>query len=381
MTLLAGGPAISVVLPVRNGGGYLDAALGSIERQTFGDWELIIVDDRSTDATQGIIDQQARRDPRVKACRTEGGGLIDALNTGVTKARAPLIARMDADDLARPQRLERQLAAFEKRPDLLVLGGQVRHIDSEGGKLGTGRYPVGTVACRKQSLFSSPLCHAAVMMRTDAVRHLSGYRRSYRHAEDYDLWLRFAEVGEIDNLHDTLLDYRIHPKSVTSLNLHTQSMNAALARLAADARARGEGDPTPAPGWQGETIEEVCKNHSMPVAVRRRAVLAYWRALVLSGGFRNLNILLEFRERLSDLAEYAVEAGELEAFASLTLRAAYLAGRAGSPLMSAQYLAWSISSAPGAAARDIAGWLGARLDKPSEELLHGLPGVQGTGEL
>jgi hypothetical protein len=119
----------------------------------------------------------------------------------------------------------------------------------------------------------------------------------------------------------------------------------------------------------------------MPVAVRRRAVLAYWRALVLSGGFRNLNILLEFRERLSDLAEYAVEAGELEAFASLTLRAAYLAGRAGSPLMSAQYLAWSISSAPGAAARDIAGWLGARLDTLSEELLHGLPGVQGTGEL
>jgi glycosyltransferase involved in cell wall biosynthesis len=125
MTLLAGGPAISVVLPVRNGGGYLDAALGSIERQTFGDWELIIVDDRSTDATQGIIDQQVRRDPRVKACRTEGGGLIDALNTGVTKARAPLIARMDADDLARPQRLERQLAAFEKRPDLLVLGGRL----------------------------------------------------------------------------------------------------------------------------------------------------------------------------------------------------------------------------------------------------------------
>jgi glycosyltransferase involved in cell wall biosynthesis len=234
MTSHAGRPAISVLLPVRNGEGYLDAALASIEGQTFEDWELVIVDDCSTDATRGIIERQARRDSRVKACRTEGGGLVDALNTGLTMAGAPLIARMDADDLARPQRLERQLAAFETRPGLLALGGQVRHIDSEGAERGMGRCPVGADACRKQLLFSSPLYHAAVMMRTDAVRRLSGYRRSYRHAEDYDLWLRLAEVGEIDNLHNTLLDYRIHPKSVTSQNLHTQSMNAALARLAAD---------------------------------------------------------------------------------------------------------------------------------------------------
>lgn len=358
MTTHAGRPAISVLLPVRNGEKYLEGAIASIRGQTFGDWQLIVVDDGSLACARTIIDQQVRCDPRIRACRNEGHGLIDALNTGLAMVEAPLVARMDADDLARSDRLERQLATFEKRPELLALGGQVMRIDAEGGELGMGRYPVGTGACCGRLLFSSPLCHPAVMMRTDAVRRLSGYRRPYRHAEDYDLWLRLAEVGEIDNLGDTLLDYRVHAMSVTSQNPHALAMNSALARLAANARARGEADPTPASGWVGETIEEVCENHRVGGSVRQRGVLAYWRALVLSGGSRNLNILLDFGERASDLAECAVETGESEAFASLALRAAYLAGKAGSPLMAAQCLAWSMSSAPGTAAREVASWLG-----------------------
>jgi glycosyltransferase involved in cell wall biosynthesis len=353
--------AISVLLPVRNGEDYLEAAIASIRAQTFGDWKLVIVDDGSTDATRSIIDRHAWRDPRVEARPNAGAGLVDALNTGLASSTAPLVARMDADDVAHPERLERQLAAFESRPVLVALGAQVRYIDPKGGELGTGRYPVGADVCRDRLQFSSPLCHPAVMMRADTARRLSGYRRPYRHAEDYDLWLRLAEVGEIDNLADALLDYRVHSMSVSSQNMHTQAMNAALARLAANDRARGEADPTPESGWIGETVEEVCDNHGLSDTARRRGVLAYWRALVLCGAFRNLDVLLEFRERLSDLAKYAANTGESEAFASLTLRAAYLAGKAGSPLMAAQSLAWSISSAPGVAARDVACWLGARL--------------------
>jgi hypothetical protein len=352
--------AIDVLLPVRNGEAFLEAAVASIRRQTFGDWRLVVVDDGSTDATRSIIDRHARRDPRVQGRRNAGNGLIDALNTALATATAPLVARMDADDIAHPDRLERQLAAFESRPDLVALGGQVSYIDAKGGELGAGRYPVGADSCCARLQFSSPLCHPAVMMRADAVRRLSGYRRPYRHAEDYDLWLRLAEVGEIDNLGATLLDYRVHSQSVSSQNMHTQAMHAALARLAANDRALAEADPTPQSGWIGETIEEVCANHGLSDSARRRGVLAYWRALVLAGGLRDLDVLSRFRERLPDLAECAAETGESEAFASLALRAAYLAGKGGLPLMAAQCLAWSMTSAPGAAARNVADWLGMR---------------------
>jgi len=349
-----------VLLPVRNGEDYLEAAIASIRQQTFGDWKLVVVDDGSPDATRSIIDRHVRGDPRVEARPNAGAGLIDALNTGLAAA-APLVARMDADDVAHPDRLKRQIVAFESRPDLVALGGQVRCIDAKGGALGAWRYPVGVDVCRERLQFSSPLCHPAVMMRADAVRRLCGYRRPYRHAEDYDLWLRLAEVGEIDNLGDMLLDYRVHSTSVTSQNSHIQAMNAALARLAANDRARGEADPTPESGWIGETVEEVCDNHGLSGSARQRGVLAYWRALVLSGGVRNLDVLLKFRERLSDLAVCAAQTGESEAFASLALRAAYLAGKARSPLAAAQCLAWSMTLAPGAAVRNVADRLGVRL--------------------
>lgn len=349
---------ISVVLPVRNGEAYLGNALTSISEQTCKEWELIVIDDGSTDSTPRILEEHAGRDPRLRIHRTEAAGIIGALNLGLETARGTLIARMDADDWAAPGRLERQFEAFEARRDLVALGCQIRRIDATGCNLGKGRYPVGSALCRKQLLFSSPLCHPAVMMRADVVRQVSGYRQSYRYAEDYDLWLRLGELGEIDNLDEMLLDYRVHATSVTTQYGHIQAVSSALARLAADFRTRGETDPTPEWSWHGETIGEVCDRLRLASGDRMRTVLAYWRALVLSCGSRDHGALHSFCEELPELVDFATAIGETKALAVLTLRAGNLARKAGLMLMSARCVAYSAYLSPGATAADLADRIG-----------------------
>ncbi len=179
-------PRVSVVMPVRDGERFLREALDSTLAQTLDDLELIVVDDGSTDATPAILAEAAQRDSRVRVQRQEPGGLTVALNAGCALARAPLIARMDADDVMLPDRLERQVAYLDAHPDVALLGGGIVLVDETGREI--DREPGRP---QLDFLVRNELTHATVMMRADAFRALGGYRLDQ--SEDYDLWLRFDE--------------------------------------------------------------------------------------------------------------------------------------------------------------------------------------------
>ena len=213
-------PAISVLIPVRDAGPYLDAALSSISCQDFRDLEIVAVDDASTDGSGGLLADAAKRDPRIRIIPGSGTGIADALNRGLAVCRAPLIARMDADDIAHPTRLGLQAAAMAADPELLVLGGAIRLIDSEGQVIGRRIYAVDRGRIRSHLPSVAPVAHPATMLRASAVRSLGGYRGAFRRCEDYDLWLRCSRLGPraIGNLPETILDHRIHGASVSQRN-------------------------------------------------------------------------------------------------------------------------------------------------------------------
>lgn len=239
-------PALSVLLPVYNGERFLAAAIESVLGQTFGDFEFIIINDGSRDGSAAIIDGYAARDGRIRAFHQENRGLVATLNRGIELTVAPFIARMDADDVALPRRFELQLARFEGRPELAVVGGFVNIVDAEGRLLRVGDYPTGGEALtRFLTSDAPPIAHPTVVMRRDIVAQLGGYRPQYKHAEDYDLWLRIHDAGyAIENVPVPVLDYRQHGENVSFVHRRQQALATIIARLAHRMRAAGLVDPT-----------------------------------------------------------------------------------------------------------------------------------------
>lgn len=214
-------PAISVLLPVYNAAPYVREAVASILAQTLRDFELILMDDGSTDASGEILRLLAAEDCRIRLVQRENRGLIATLNEGLALARAPYIARMDADDISLPERLQRLYAHMERHPVVVALGSAIQYMDAAGRPGRVKQYPVGD-AVADAVLWGSPLAHPAVMLRTQAVREAGGYPAAFPHAEDYALWLRLYAPGAIDNLPDVLLRYRLHGASVSHVYALTQ---------------------------------------------------------------------------------------------------------------------------------------------------------------
>jgi len=237
-------PRVSVILPIYNGEPFLADAVGSILAQTFRDFELIAIDDGSTDASWDTIDRFARADSRVTALRQANAGMVTALNRGLSLARGELIARMDQDDVAHPERFVRQLAFVDAHPDVSVVGSAVTLIGKAGERIRDVDYPSTPDAISEFLERGSPLAHPAVMMRRDAVRAVGCYRAAYRYAEDYDLWLRMAEKYRLANLPDRLLRYRDHAAKQSSLYAVEQRLATRLAWYAARCRRAGRPDPT-----------------------------------------------------------------------------------------------------------------------------------------
>lgn len=219
----AAAPRVSVVMAAYNAAAYLPAAMDSILGQSFGDFEFIIVDDGSTDETSAIIRRCA--DPRVRPVANPGNlGLIASLNRGFELARGEFIARMDADDEALPTRFEEQVGFLDAHPQVGICGTAY---ETMGDRV--ERWPVETEPRRLkcQLLFAPGMAHPSVMMRRDLVtRHGLYYDADFRHAEDYELWTRFAEVTELANVPAVLLRYRLHPGSVSHVNSETQRQQA-----------------------------------------------------------------------------------------------------------------------------------------------------------
>ena len=214
-------PLVSVLLPVRNGAAYLAAALDSIGRQSLDQWELVSVDDHSGDATSRILAEYACRDHRIRVITPEGTGLVAALNAGLAACRAPLVARMDADDISHPSRLLRQFEILAGNPDVGLVACGFRHFPRHHLRVGMRSYESwqnGLVAHEQilRDLFvESPFVHPSVMFRNKLVAQVGGYREC-GWTEDYDLWLRLAAAGvRFTRLTAPLFFWRDHPGRLT----------------------------------------------------------------------------------------------------------------------------------------------------------------------
>ncbi|MBA3333431.1 MAG: glycosyltransferase [Actinobacteria bacterium] len=208
---MSAAPLVSVLLAVSNGEHYLRAAIESVLRQTISDLELIVVDDGSTDETPEIL--AVVDDPRLQVLRNEGRlGLAVSLNRGLDEARGRYVARLDADDIAFPQRLERQLQRMVSGSSIAVLGSAVLELDASGRSGSLHLMPAGPAAVRWAALFSSPFFHPSVLIDREVLeRYGLRYDPEYLESEDYDLWTRLLTHAEGDNLTDPLMLYRVHP--------------------------------------------------------------------------------------------------------------------------------------------------------------------------
>ena len=178
-------PTVSVVMPVLNGEKYLAEAMKSVLDQTFRDFEFIIINDGSTDSTEEII--QTFTDPRIVYLKNEANlGLSKSFNKGIAAARGRYIARMDADDVALPDRFEKELAFLESRPEIAVVGTAIWRIDENGRKLGLSRKATEPQALKWQCFFSTPLFHPTVMARAEVLKE-NPFDESLPSSEDYEL--------------------------------------------------------------------------------------------------------------------------------------------------------------------------------------------------
>ena len=206
-------PAVSVVMAVRNGMPWVAEAVTSVLGQTLADLELIVIDDGSSDDTAAAL--AAFRDGRLRLVRQDPAGLTRSLNRGLGLARAPLVARLDADDTAQPDRLMRQAALLASRPDIGLVGTGALEVDAAGRAVGTIVPPEDDVAIRRALIHANPFVHSSVMFRRAVVERAGGYDERWPVAQDYDLWLRLAPLTRFANLPDVLVVRRLLPGRVS----------------------------------------------------------------------------------------------------------------------------------------------------------------------
>lgn len=209
-------PTITVLMAVHNGAATVREAIDSILAQTFTDFEVLIVDDASTDATPEILRAAAAADPRVRIVRNAANlGLTRSLNRGLDLARGRYVARMDADDAALPERFARQVALLDAQPDVGVCGTWIETIGDPAGEVWD--FPADDAAIRCRMLFETVMPHATVMLRRavfEAAR--LRYDPAFTTAQDYDLWVRAAPFTRFANVPEVLLYYRVHPEQIGS---------------------------------------------------------------------------------------------------------------------------------------------------------------------
>ncbi len=199
-----------MLMPVYQAERYLEEAVESILAQSFDDFELLALDDGSTDASPSILEALARRDDRIRVRRTEHTGLVSQLNEGLAEARGEFIARMDADDISHPERFKCQLAYLDAHPDCVAVGTGTEEVDPERRIIRTLdiRTTHYEIESRLMQGDGGALIHASALYRTHALRSIEGYRKEFEYGEVIDLHLRLAESGRLANLPENLYEYR-----------------------------------------------------------------------------------------------------------------------------------------------------------------------------
>jgi glycosyltransferase involved in cell wall biosynthesis len=218
-------PLVSIILPAYNCEKYIAASVASILEQVYDNFELIIINDGSTDSTASIL--SSLHDPRIRILNNEANkGLVYSLNRAIDESKGEYIARMDADDIATNDRIEKQVHWLLHHPDTAVVGSFIRIVDEDGNEKGDwplDRETFTASAIRKAMPKENCLAHPTVMIRADILKRYK-YSAVQKNIEDYDLWLRMLSDGlVIDKVPQPLLYYRDHSLSVTSTHLKTQN--------------------------------------------------------------------------------------------------------------------------------------------------------------
>ncbi|MFK7970550.1 MAG: glycosyltransferase family 2 protein [Bacteroidia bacterium] len=213
-------PAISILMSVYNAATSLPSTLDSIVSQSYTDWELIAVDDGSTDGSLVILQSWSAEDQRIKVLPLAHHGIVDALNVGLEHVTAPLIARMDADDVMHTHRLEKQYDYMLRNPDVGVVSSLVRHVGDESQK-GYARHVAwinGLISHEEMAVnrfVDAPIANPSVMFRAECIRDYGGYRKG-DFPEDYEFWLRWLEAGvRMAKVPEVLLDWHDGPGRIT----------------------------------------------------------------------------------------------------------------------------------------------------------------------
>lgn len=270
-------PLVSVLMAAHNEERHVGAAIRSVLRQTLPDFELIVIDDGSTDGTSACL--RAFRDPRIRLLRNVNSlGLTRSLIFGMREARSELIARLDADDLAMPRRLENQVAYLRSSPGVGLLGSHCSCIDANDLPCGSRRMPIGDLAIRWRGLLDNPFIHSSVMFRATVYAQADGYDANYATAQDYDLWMRMLRFTHAHNMPRRLVSLRLRKDAISETRRQQQLEN----HDRVSRRALAELFPQlPPPPRKQKLLRELFAGGPSPVppSVIPQVVEAYWEYL------------------------------------------------------------------------------------------------------
>ena len=204
------------MVPVHNTGRFLAATIEGIQSQTFADWELVAVDDGSTDDSAAVLKRYADRDPRIRFVSRANRGIVQTRNELLAMARGRYLAVNDSDDISLPNRLADQVRYLDEHPDVVVIGGWFDLIDAAGRRLTTLRPPADDAGIQRDLLAGHcSITHSCGLMRRAAVDRVGGYWTECTFSHDLDLWLRLGEVGRLANLERAVVQFRLHGSSVS----------------------------------------------------------------------------------------------------------------------------------------------------------------------
>jgi glycosyltransferase involved in cell wall biosynthesis len=301
-------------MAVYNGEPFLAEAIESIQAQTFGDWELVAVDDGSTDSSRAVLERFAAADRRIRVfANGDNQGVTATWNRCALEAHAEYIAYASTDDVSLRERLAREVEFLDANPSVAVVGTAAILIDETGKRLSVTRTPTSSDAIRSTLLRHNCVNHPSVMIRRTVLNELGGFR--FDHVEDYDLWLRISMRYPLANLPEPLVLYRIHPSQVSVRALDEQARRVVAVRAAAR-RFRSTGTD-PLAGVKDLTPKCLEKLHldSHELARAQLTERVFWASLLTEIG------------REDEAEELVAEAAEGAQISSRHVRACYEAAR------------------------------------------------------
>jgi hypothetical protein len=268
-------PLISVLMSVHNGQRWLSEAIASVLSQSHHNFEFIIVNDGSTDTSLQVIERYASEDDRIRVLNKKNTGLAHSLNEGISWARGEWIARIDADDVCEPRRLELQLAYTKADERLILVGSAMYQINEVGSIERRFHYPIRHEDLTRNLMrLDRFFPHSSAFFRLESFRKAGGYRVKFTRAQDYDLWLRLSRMGRIGCLQAPLVRIRRHDRQISHEEAgRSQITDARMALACHLLKCRGEHDPleTASIGDNTDAFRDFLKNGLRQSGIFERA--------------------------------------------------------------------------------------------------------------